>query len=130
MYCYLKSQTQANENPNNVKDPSILNLKSADLEILKPENSATQAQENCDKDFFYENVTAQYVIDIIFIWFDRATYGEKAMTLLERTNEVAGVYAKGCVELAEELGLRSVNLWSKMQETDGWQKKYLRFVAF
>lgn len=57
--------------------------------------------------------------------YARATYGEKAMTLLERTNEVAGVYAKGCVELAEELGLRSVNLWSKMQETDGWQKKYL-----
>lgn len=52
------------------------------------------------------------------------------MTLPERTNETTGVYAKGCVELAGELGVRSINLWSKMQETDGWQKKYLRFVLF
>ncbi|XVF50324.1 hypothetical protein PTKIN_Ptkin04bG0087600 [Pterospermum kingtungense] len=57
--------------------------------------------------------------------YARATYGEKAKTLPERTNEVAGAYARGCVELAGELGLRSVNLWSKMQEADGWQKKYL-----
>ncbi|PPS05135.1 hypothetical protein GOBAR_AA15552 [Gossypium barbadense] len=58
--------------------------------------------------------------------YARETYGEKAMTLPERTNETTGVYAKGCVELARELGVRSINLWSKMQETDGWQKKYLR----
>ncbi|KAA3459672.1 GDSL esterase/lipase [Gossypium australe] len=58
--------------------------------------------------------------------YARETYGEKAMTLPERTNETTGVYAKGCVELAGELGVRSINLWSKMQETDGWQKKYLR----
>ncbi|OMO59945.1 Lipase, GDSL [Corchorus capsularis] len=57
--------------------------------------------------------------------YARATYGEKAMKLPERTNDMAGVYAQGCVELAEELGVRSINLWSKMQETDGWQKKYL-----
>ncbi|XVE54968.1 hypothetical protein DITRI_Ditri03aG0123700 [Diplodiscus trichospermus] len=57
--------------------------------------------------------------------YARATYGEKAMTVPERTNEMAGVYARGCVELAGELGIRSINLWSKMQETDGWQKKYL-----
>ncbi|XWS50949.1 hypothetical protein CRYUN_Cryun12cG0135000 [Craigia yunnanensis] len=47
------------------------------------------------------------------------------MTLPERTNEMAGVYVRGCLELAGELGLRSINLRSKMQETDGWQKKYL-----
>ncbi|TYH41496.1 hypothetical protein ES332_D12G321100v1 [Gossypium tomentosum] len=58
--------------------------------------------------------------------YARETYGEKAMTLPERTNETTGVYAKGCIELAGELGVRSINLWSKMQETDGWQKKYLR----
>ncbi|XWS60739.1 hypothetical protein CRYUN_Cryun07bG0061600 [Craigia yunnanensis] len=57
--------------------------------------------------------------------YARAIYGEKAMTSPERTNEVAGVYARGCVELAGELGLQSINLWSRMQETDGWQKKYL-----
>lgn len=41
---------------------------------------------------------------------------------------MAAVYAKQCVELAEELGLPSINLWSKMQKTEGWQKKFLRFV--
>ncbi|XP_031372538.1 GDSL esterase/lipase At5g62930-like [Punica granatum] len=43
-----------------------------------------------------------------------------------RTNEATGTYAKGCIEVAKELGLFSVDLWSKMQETEGWQKKYLR----
>ncbi|GAB2289506.1 hypothetical protein Dimus_023816 [Dionaea muscipula] len=52
-------------------------------------------------------------------------YGEKAMKEPERTNEVAGVYANCCIELAKELGVPSINLWSKMQETEGWQKKYL-----
>ncbi|XP_009603625.1 GDSL esterase/lipase At5g62930 [Nicotiana tomentosiformis] len=55
----------------------------------------------------------------------RSMYGDKAMELPERTNEVTGEYAKQCVELARELGLPSINLWSKMQETEGWQKKFL-----
>ena len=50
------------------------------------------------------------------------------MELPERMNEVTGVYAKQCVELAKELGLPSISLWSKMQETEGWQKKFLRSV--
>ncbi|KAF3647154.1 Isoamyl acetate-hydrolyzing esterase 1 -like protein [Capsicum annuum] len=58
--------------------------------------------------------------------YDLSQYGDKAMQLPERTNEVAGEYAKQCVELAKELGLPSINLWSKMQETEGWQKKFLR----
>ncbi|KAL1810330.1 hypothetical protein DCAR_0730020 [Daucus carota subsp. sativus] len=57
--------------------------------------------------------------------YARSLYGEKAMKLPERTNETTGFYAKQCIELAEELGLPSINLWSKMQETDGWQKKFL-----
>lgn len=57
--------------------------------------------------------------------FARSLYGDKAMELPERTNVVTGTYAKQCVELAKELGLPSINLWSKMQETDGWQKKFL-----
>lgn len=57
--------------------------------------------------------------------YARSLYGEKAMKLPERTNEMAGVYAKQCIEVAEELGLPSINLWSKMQETEGWQKKFL-----
>ncbi|XP_010251203.1 PREDICTED: GDSL esterase/lipase At5g62930 isoform X2 [Nelumbo nucifera] len=57
--------------------------------------------------------------------YARSVYGEKAVDLPERTNEMAGVYAKLCVELAKELGLSSINLWSKMQETEGWEKKFL-----
>nr|XP_043635717.1 GDSL esterase/lipase At5g62930 [Erigeron canadensis] len=54
-----------------------------------------------------------------------SVYGEKAMKLPERTNEAAGTYANGCVDVAKELGVSSINLWSKMQETQGWQKKFL-----
>ncbi|KAF8399680.1 hypothetical protein HHK36_015551 [Tetracentron sinense] len=57
--------------------------------------------------------------------YARSLYGEKAMELSERTNEMTGVYANQCVELAKELGLPSINLWSMMQETVGWQKKFL-----
>ena len=56
-------------------------------------------------------------------------YGEKAMEQPERTNEMSGVYASQCVELARELVLPSINLWAKMQETEGWQKKFLRLVV-
>lgn len=66
----------------------------------------------------------------LVIGFYRSLYGEHARRLTERTNEAAGVYAKECLELAEEMGLRSINLWSKFQETEGWQKKLLRFVMF
>lgn len=57
--------------------------------------------------------------------YAQSVYGEKAMKLPERTNETAGEYANQCVSLAEELGVPSINLWSKMQNTDGWQRKYL-----
>ncbi|KAF8112571.1 hypothetical protein N665_0063s0057 [Sinapis alba] len=57
--------------------------------------------------------------------YAESIYGEKAMKEPERTNETTGIYAQHCVALAEELGLRSINLWSKMQETNDWQKKYL-----
>lgn len=52
------------------------------------------------------------------------------MKIPERTNEVTRTYANGCVEVAKELGVASVNIWSKMQETQGWQKKFLRLVIF
>ncbi|KAG9138049.1 hypothetical protein Leryth_001298 [Lithospermum erythrorhizon] len=57
--------------------------------------------------------------------YARSLYGDKAMKLPERTNEVAGVYATQCVDLARELDIPSINLWSKMQETEGWQKTFL-----
>lgn len=46
----------------------------------------------------------------------------------ERTNEAAGAYAKQCIELAKDMGVYSIDLWSKMQEIKGWQKTCLRFV--
>ncbi|XP_071733341.1 GDSL esterase/lipase At5g62930 [Rutidosis leptorrhynchoides] len=57
--------------------------------------------------------------------YAKSVYGEKAMKLPERTNEVTGTYANGCVEVAKELSVSSINMWSKMQETQGWQKKFL-----
>lgn len=57
--------------------------------------------------------------------YARSIYGEKTMKLPERTNEMTGIYAKQCLELAAELSLPSINLWSKMQGTDGWQTKFL-----
>lgn len=56
-------------------------------------------------------------------------YGDNASKVADRTNEVAGTYAEECVALAKEFGLPSINLWSKMQETKGWQKKFLRLVS-
>ncbi|KAI3967893.1 hypothetical protein MKX01_027076 [Papaver californicum] len=47
------------------------------------------------------------------------------LELPERTNEMAGIYAKNCLEVAREMGLPSIDLWSKMQEVDGWQTKFL-----
>ncbi|MFS7963288.1 putative SGNH hydrolase superfamily [Helianthus anomalus] len=46
-----------------------------------------------------------------------SVYGEKGMTAPERRNEVVGNYANEYVEVSRELGVSSVNLWSKMQET-------------
>lgn len=64
------------------------------------------------------------LVDIILL-LSRTLYGEKAMELPERTNEVTGLYAAQCIDLAKELGVRSIDLWSKMQETENWQKKFL-----
>ncbi|CAH9104381.1 unnamed protein product [Cuscuta europaea] len=57
--------------------------------------------------------------------YARYVYGDKAMKSPERTNLVTGEYAKQCLDLAVELGLPSIDLWSKMQETMGWQKIFL-----
>ncbi|XP_073226743.1 GDSL esterase/lipase At5g62930 [Cicer arietinum] len=57
--------------------------------------------------------------------YAKSLYGENARELSERTNEAAGEYANACVEIAKEMGLAYINLWTKMQETDGWQNKFL-----
>ncbi|OVA16977.1 Lipase [Macleaya cordata] len=49
----------------------------------------------------------------------------EVVELPERTNEITGVYAKQCLEVAKDLGLPSIDLWSKMQEEEGWQTKFL-----
>jgi hypothetical protein len=41
----------------------------------------------------------------------QSVYGEKATELPERTNEVTELYAKQCIALAKEMGLRSIDLW-------------------
>ncbi|XP_014490572.1 GDSL esterase/lipase At5g62930 [Vigna radiata var. radiata] len=58
--------------------------------------------------------------------YAKSQYGENATKVPERTNEVTGQYANACVEVANELGVWYINLWSKMQETDNWQTKFLR----
>ncbi|KAG0467676.1 hypothetical protein HPP92_019256, partial [Vanilla planifolia] len=57
--------------------------------------------------------------------YARLLYGDKARELSERTNEMTGIYANKCIEVAKELNLPYVDLWSIMQETVGWRKKFL-----
>ncbi|XP_072960997.1 GDSL esterase/lipase At5g62930 isoform X1 [Typha angustifolia] len=57
--------------------------------------------------------------------YARSLYGDNARKLSERTNEITGVYAKKCLELAKEMHLPCIDIWSKMQETKGWQKMFL-----
>ncbi|KAE8789208.1 GDSL esterase/lipase [Hordeum vulgare] len=49
-----------------------------------------------------------------------------ASGLPERTNEAAGRYARACVEVAAECGLRTIDVWSRMQEFPGWETAFLR----
>jgi hypothetical protein len=63
---------------------------------------------------------------IICIFSSRSLYGKDARRLPERTNEMAGVYASQCIELAKEMDVHCVDIWSKMQAAEGWQKLYLR----
>lgn len=58
--------------------------------------------------------------------YAKSLYGDKARKLPERTNEVTGTYARKCVELAEEMKIPCVDTWSVMQQTEGWEKLFLR----
>ncbi|CAA3002500.1 GDSL esterase lipase At5g62930 [Olea europaea subsp. europaea] len=78
--------------------------------------------KNCTPTMLIVLITPPPIDELGRLEFARSLYGDKATELPERTNEMAAVYAKQCVELAEELGLPSINLWSKMQKTEGWQK--------
>ncbi|EAY99754.1 hypothetical protein OsI_21739 [Oryza sativa Indica Group] len=56
----------------------------------------------------------------------RYQYGGDCAGLPERTNESAGAYARACVEVAAECGLRVIDIWSKMQRFPGWESSFLR----
>lgn len=45
--------------------------------------------------------------------------------LPERSNEVAGAYAKACVDVARECAAPVVDIWTKMQELSDWKKSCL-----
>uniref|UniRef100_A0A7C8YGY2 Uncharacterized protein n=1 Tax=Opuntia streptacantha TaxID=393608 RepID=A0A7C8YGY2_OPUST len=53
-------------------------------------------------------------------------YFENPSGLPERTNEVAGAYAKACVDVAKECGTPEVDIWTKMQELPDWKNLCLR----
>ncbi|CAA2956029.1 GDSL esterase lipase At5g62930 [Olea europaea subsp. europaea] len=84
-----------------------------------------QHLKNCSPTVLVVLITPPPIDEHGRLEYARSLYGDKATKLPERTNEMTAVYAKHCVELAKELGLPSINLWSKMQETEGWQKKFL-----
>ncbi|KAL0398505.1 UNVERIFIED_CONTAM: GDSL esterase/lipase, partial [Sesamum radiatum] len=55
-------------------------------------------------------------------------YIDNLSGLPERTNESAGRYAKQCLAAAAECGVPAIDLWTKMQQSPGWQKAYLRYL--
>ncbi|XP_039143375.1 GDSL esterase/lipase At5g62930-like isoform X1 [Dioscorea cayenensis subsp. rotundata] len=84
-----------------------------------------QQMKNCSSAMLVVLITPPPVDEHGRKEYARSLYGEKAMELPERTNEITGNYAKQCIDLAKELDLPYVDLWSLMQETEGWQKKFL-----
>ncbi|KAK1604305.1 hypothetical protein QYE76_027978 [Lolium multiflorum] len=56
----------------------------------------------------------------------RYPYGGDVSGLPERTNEVTGRYARACVEVAKQSGLRIIDIWSRMQKFPGWETSFLR----
>lgn len=57
----------------------------------------------------------------------RYPYAHDYSGLPERTNAAAGVYARACVEVARQCGVRAIDIWSRMQKFPGWEKAFLRY---
>ncbi|KAJ8447970.1 hypothetical protein Cgig2_028846 [Carnegiea gigantea] len=57
-------------------------------------------------------------------------YCENPSGLPERTNEVAGAYAKACVYVAKDCGTPVVDIWTKMQELPDWKNLCLSLALF
>ncbi|XP_021305552.1 GDSL esterase/lipase At5g45920-like [Sorghum bicolor] len=53
-------------------------------------------------------------------------YAHDFSGLPERTNAAAGLYAKACLEVARQCGLRAIDIWCRMQRFPGWEKSFLR----
>lgn len=53
--------------------------------------------------------------------YQKEKYGDRATGYLERTNSVAGEYAKAALEVAAACGAASVDVWSGLQQQDGWR---------
>eukprot|EP00850_Spirogloea_muscicola_P011223 SM000069S20660 [mRNA] locus=s69:5956:9394:+ [translate_table: standard] len=52
--------------------------------------------------------------------YARQKYGHLASGIAERTNDVTGDYASTCQEVALEMGLPAVDLWTRIQEQENW----------
>ena len=102
--------------------------------LAKERKRKKEKEKEVEKKAITPHVIAHFALANIYSLVDfsclccRSLYGQKAAELPERTNEMAGVYAAQCVAVAKELGVPSINLWSKMLETTGWQKKFLRLA--
>lgn len=57
----------------------------------------------------------------------RYPYAHDLSGLPERTNAAAELYARACVEVARQCGLRAIDIWSRMQRFAGWEKSFLRY---
>lgn len=53
--------------------------------------------------------------------YQREKYGDRATGYLERTNSVAGEYAKVALQVAAAQGAASIDLWSDIQAEPEWQ---------
>ncbi|KAF5842310.1 SGNH hydrolase-type esterase domain-containing protein [Dunaliella salina] len=59
-------------------------------------------------------------------WQVQKTDEATAATLpLDRTHAHTALYAAGCLEVAQEMGVACVDLYSRMQQTQGWETKFL-----
>lgn len=49
----------------------------------------------------------------------------EATSIAERTNSVTGQYAAAAKQLAGDLGLPVLDLWTAIQKHESWQSRYL-----
>ncbi|XP_041459147.1 isoamyl acetate-hydrolyzing esterase 1 homolog isoform X1 [Lytechinus variegatus] len=59
---------------------------------------------------------------------DETLWGEACKekgTALNRTLKNSGIYAKACVTLAQDLGVKVIDLWSAMQTEENWGPRFL-----